>query len=646
MPINKLKFLTFLLLLFTNVQAFAQVVNGSLGDPVVSQDFGTVSNPVPVSTNYNYTSNTCPPDGSYTLATATYGCFGNNWHTVTHDHTGNAGGYMMIVNADETANKEFFKQRTGTGALCENTTYEFSAYIMNLIVPKDGQAIKPNISFVIEDLDGMQLNVPYNAIIPESVSADGWAKYGITFRTPAGVNEVVIKMINIAPGGNGNDLLLDDIAFRAYGETIQAGFDNDVSITDSPVCEGDPYSFTITAKVPASYSDASLQWQLNLNDGNGWKDIQEDGAHGLTYSITKPSAVKGVYQYRLSVGEAGNTNSQCRINSNAVTINVTSYPVVANIPPRVVCEGDPIILTATGGATYKWTGPGITSTQNPLVIQVASAANEGAYHVDVISAAGCITPKDVTVTVNAKPVINISGTQTICAGSSTQITASATDGVTYSWSPAIGLSDPNLATPFASPSISTLYTVTVTNVNNCTSTNTVQVNVLPLPVAYAGDDKMIFEGQVTKLDGSATGDIATYTWSPADYLDDPHSLTPTANPPHDITYTLTVTSGNNCGESKDKVFVRVYEKIVIPSSFTPNNDGVNDLWNIEALNTYSDGMISIYNRGGKRVYQSRGYGKPWDGKFNGDSLPTGTYYYVIDLKNGTPALSGWVLILR
>jgi gliding motility-associated-like protein len=92
--------------------------------------------------------------------------------------------------------------------------------------------------------------------------------------------------------------------------------------------------------------------------------------------------------------------------------------------------------------------------------------------------------------------------------------------------------------------------------------------------------------------------------------------------------------------------VRVYKKIIIPNTFSPNNDGINDYWNIDALVTYPGSSILIFNRYGQQVYQSTGYARPWDGTYNGSPLPQGTYYYIIDLKNNTPKLTGWVLIVR
>jgi gliding motility-associated-like protein len=86
--------------------------------------------------------------------------------------------------------------------------------------------------------------------------------------------------------------------------------------------------------------------------------------------------------------------------------------------------------------------------------------------------------------------------------------------------------------------------------------------------------------------------------------------------------------------------------ITPPNTFTPNGDGVNDSWEITGLNTYTNCLATAYNRYGVMVFQSKGYSKPWDGLYNGKSLPAGTYYYIIDLNNTMPKLSGYVTIIR
>ena len=86
--------------------------------------------------------------------------------------------------------------------------------------------------------------------------------------------------------------------------------------------------------------------------------------------------------------------------------------------------------------------------------------------------------------------------------------------------------------------------------------------------------------------------------------------------------------------------------ISIPNAFTPNGDGINDVWNIPALVDYPSCVVSIFTRYGGMIYQSRGYAKPWDGAYNGGPLPMGTYYYIINLQNGQPPLAGYVALIR
>ncbi|HSC39067.1 MAG TPA: gliding motility-associated C-terminal domain-containing protein, partial [Chitinophagaceae bacterium] len=105
-------------------------------------------------------------------------------------------------------------------------------------------------------------------------------------------------------------------------------------------------------------------------------------------------------------------------------------------------------------------------------------------------------------------------------------------------------------------------------------------------------------------------------------------------------------TGNGCGTATDEVFVRVFQKVTAPNAFSPNGDGINDYWVIDGLDTYPESVTDVFNRYGQRVFHSTGYPRPWDGGFNGRPLPTGTYYYIIDRKNGFPLLTGWVFIVR
>jgi gliding motility-associated-like protein len=636
-------FLLFLLVLFTSISA-AQTCTGSLGDPVINQTFGAGTNPgIPLPrsiTNMSYISNNCPNDGYYTIANSITGnCYGA-WHNVTSDHTGNPNGYMMIVNASYQPSIFFTQAANG---LCPNTTYEFSAYILNLmtLAASGPDVIEPNITFSIETSAGQVLKT-YNTGIIDPTAQPTWKKYGTYFVTPPGVTDVVVKMTNNAPGGNGNDLILDDIAFRACGPIVQTGFGDLTSTGPQSICEGSSANYTLQASVGPGYNNPFLQWQIN-NNNTGWTNIP--GQTNTIFNLNITNAQPGTYQYRLAVGEGENISSpSCYVSSEPLTIMVNPLPVAQTPTLQTVCESDVLTITATGGASYNWSGPNITmSNQNPLVINNVSSANAGVYTVVATSASGC-TGAAVQTRVNIVPkvVAVVGNSPTICASESVPLSASG--GLYYKWTPSKGLNHDDIANPVASPSQTTTYTVKVSNDGCYDDSKSVTVN--NNPVANAGENKAIFEGQSVQLNGTVGGDnITSYYWAPATGLDNPNSIAPNANPKDDITYTFNVVS-QTCGTATSSVFVRVYKKITIPNAFSPNNDGINDLWNIDALITYPSCLVSVFDRNGQKVYQSTGYPKSWDGTHNGSPLPTGTYYYIIDLKNNTPKLSGWVLIVR
>ena len=638
-------FLFFLLVMFASISA-AQTCSGSLGDPVIYQTFGSGLNPGAALsgsiTNMSYTSDKCPNDGQYTIANSLTGsCYGT-WHNVTSDHTGNPNGYMMIVNA--SYQPSIFFTETANG-LCPNTTYEFSAYILNLmpLAASGPNVIQPNITFSIETSSGQVLKT-YNTDTIQPTAQPTWKKYGTYFVTPPGVTDVIVKMTNNAPGGNGNDLILDDIAFRACGPIVQTGFGDLTSTTPQSICEGSSANYTLQASVGPGYNNPFLQWQINQNNA-GWTNIS--GQTNTTFNLNMVNVQSGTYQYRLVVGEGENISSPtCNVSSQPLTITVNPLPVAQTPAIQTVCESDVLTLTATGGVSYVWSGPNITaSNQNPLIINNVTPSNAGIYTVVTTSAAGCSsTPARTMVKVVPKVVAIVGNSPAICAGESARLFASG--GLYYKWTPSDGLDHDDIASPIASPGQTTTYTVKVSNDGCYDDTKSVTVTVNKNPIANAGGGKVIFEGQSVLLDGIIGGDnITNYYWTPTIGLDNPNSITPKASPKDDITYTLNVVS-QTCGTATSSMFVKVYKKITIPNAFTPNNDSINDLWNIDALITYPACLVSVFDRNGQKVYQSTGYPKPWDGTRDGSPLPMGTYYYIIDLKNNTPKLSGWVVILR
>jgi gliding motility-associated-like protein len=634
--------------MYANAQPAAQTCTGSLGDPVINQDFGSGANPgvlLPYGvTNMQYVSSNCPNDGQYTIANSLInenGCHPDTWHDVPTDHTGNPNGYMMIVNASEQPS--IFFTQTANG-LCPNTRYFFSAYILNLITLRaSGPGVnEPDITFSIKTTSGQVLAIDSTGSIPATDSLK-WYNYGVFFTTPANVTDVVVVMTNNAPGGNGNDLVLDDITFRACGPIIEAGFASVTGSQENDICQGQSFRSVLKAGVIGN-DNPSYQWQKNYH-GAGWVDIAGENANSLNINFINSDT--GTYKFRVGVGNgSGIGEASCRIYSRPLVLAINPLPVVPAIQPQTVCEGNTIVLAASGGAAYLWSGPGVSnSTQNPIIINNVTSANAGTYTVIASSDKGCAAPPvQTTVTVVPKVNATISDSIAICAGESTQLKAAG--GTVYKWTPSTGLDHDDIADPVAAPLQTTTYFVAVSNGGCTDSSRSVTVKVMQNPVANAGGNKVIFEGQSVKLNGTVKGDnITGYYWTPATGLDDPTSLAPTATPTDNITYTLHVNS-QSCGMSSDTAFVRVYKKIAIPNAFTPNNDGINDFWDIQALITYPESLTQVFDRYGQKVYQSTGYAIPWDGKLKGSLLPTGTYYYIIDLKNNTPKLAGWVLIVR
>ncbi|MBO9683486.1 MAG: carbohydrate binding domain-containing protein [Flavisolibacter sp.] len=303
---------------------------GSLGDPIVNFTFGSGNNYGPALsssiTSMQYLASSCPNDGQYTITNYTSNCFSNSWHTVT-DHTGDPNGYFMLVNASYDPSVFYVQQVDG---LCSGTTYQFSAWIVNVM---NRSAILPNITFTIEKTDGTVLETYNTGDIPVT-NSPVWKQYGMFFTTPPGVSSVVIRMKNNAPGGIGNDLGLDDIAFRPAGPSTSIS--TSIPSDSINVCNT---SIPLTATIESCYLSNEYQWQVSYNNGN-WINIP--GANNITYTV--PVQPPGKYKYRLLVSAAGNIQvSNCRVSSNAVTIVVVPAATV-RLVGAVICSGQTYTL--------------------------------------------------------------------------------------------------------------------------------------------------------------------------------------------------------------------------------------------------------------------------------------------------------------
>ena len=275
-------------------------------------------------------------------------------------------------------------------------------------------------------------------------------------------------------------------------------------------------------------------------------------------------------------------------------------------------------------------------------------------NLQVTSGAGCI--RDTTIvlnTINPEPTgaFNIDKND-ICVGQSFLLSdnSNPANGTTVQWNWNMG--DGNVRT---TQSFNYIYgtagtfdiTMYITNSNGCRSTSaTRRVTVNPYPTVNAGPDLFILEDGSDTLEPIITAINPTYLWTPNNYFLSSNTMkNPVIKGVNDITYTLTVTGQGNC-VSSDQVFIKVLKGPEIPTIFSPNGDGIHDTWVIKYLDTYPGGTVEVFNRYGQLIFRSVNYSVPWDGTINGKQVPMGTYYYIVDPKNGRKLMSGYVDIIR
>ncbi|MBX7109787.1 MAG: gliding motility-associated C-terminal domain-containing protein [Chitinophagales bacterium] len=233
------------------------------------------------------------------------------------------------------------------------------------------------------------------------------------------------------------------------------------------------------------------------------------------------------------------------INSSTATVNVNSNPVVNTLAdPAIICSGETSTLSVIGLNNFTWSpGSQVTSPIN------VSPATTTTYTVSGNDINGCSGQATVTVTVNPLPSVTSNpAAVAICAGDATTLTAAG--GINYSWLPATGLNDPNVANPTANPAATTVYTVTGFNASGCSATATSTVTVYPAPIVNAvANPVSICEGGQAQL--TVTG-LSFFSWNPGGQTFSPVTVSPL----NSTTYTVTGSDANGCNGAAT-VFVAV-----------------------------------------------------------------------------------------
>lgn len=428
-------------------------------------------------------------------------------------------------------------------------------------------------------------------------------------------------------------------------------------------CVNDPISqfFDTSSIADGSQAQFTYSWNFgdpNANAGNPNTATAKDPTHKFTAT--------GNYNVRQTViSNAGCRDSITQVFTINGAVPVSGFVVQGGLQH---CSNDSIQITDTSSVspgklvkleiywdfandpTNKVTvnNPVLNATYRHKYPEFFTPATK-AFTIRLVAYSGvnCLSSSQKTVTLLATPDINFPAINPVCAdAASFQIQASAPNmaGGTGVFS-GTGVSSSGLFNPrVAGPGTYTLR-YTYTGANGCSNFKQQSVTVYPVPTVNAGPDRFVLEGGSATLAATATGSGLQYLWTPATYLNNAITLQPVTTPIDDITYTLTVTSANNCTAS-DQVFIKVLKAPTVPNVFTPNGDGVNDKWVIQYLESYPGATVDVFNRYGSLVFHSLGYSKPWDGTFNGNQLPAGTYYYIINPKNGRKQISGFVDIVR
>jgi gliding motility-associated-like protein len=354
---------------------------------------------------------------------------------------------------------------------------------------------------------------------------------------------------------------------------------------------------------PPGYN--SYQWFLNSN--------AIAGATSSSFTVSQP----GSYSFTAS------NNTLCDDISQLVDVIVHPLPQVTISPasPGNICEGESLLLTAnTSAPQLQWLLDG-----NPLAGAVSnqwSASVSGQYSVNVISANGCSANSAIfTLNVNPIPVLSISGPDSPpCEGESVLLSASGsfTNLQWFNGSAAESISVNSSGT----------YVLTAFNTNACSVQESYELMLLPVPEVSMASDVLMDCLNGSILEAKGDGFVQ---WSPIEGLSDANVLNPIAYPEQTTTYTITVSNASCTASDSVKVLVDC-GTLFVPNSFTPNNDGLNDVFRVSATDV-SDFKLWIYNRWGELIFFSSDVDKGWDGRHNGMYCAQGVYVWLIEARN-------------
>jgi gliding motility-associated-like protein len=439
-----------------------------------------------------------------------------------------------------------------------------------------------------------------------------------------------------------------------FTHTVTVSPKPDVPIANgnSPVCVGS----VIQLRTP-SVAQATYLW----TGPNGYSSAAQNP------DITATEALSGTYNLFVTVGG-------CTSDASPVKVVVNPPPVAAASGPHLVCvtaTSIPLRGSISGGTTTGvWSSsnpkgkflPSPTQVDNVQYIPSAEEKTAGKVTLTLSSTSqdDCsIDTANVEIRYGQEPgadagpvSMNICSQETrvqlngkvLVPGGTGFWTSSSNDGTFESGNQPNAVYIPSDADRKKG---SVTLTFNVDNAGECyTPTDSIKIRLFSPPTLTTEHVRYVLKDKTITLRPTVSDEKVTYLWSPDIGISDTHIKNPVVTGDVDRTYTLIVTDSLGCVSNTDTTHVVVSPKLAVSNAFTPNGDGVNDTWQIDGLIAFENATVDVFNRYGVKVYHSLGYGVPWNGQSNGQQLPFGVYYFIIDTKVENQRFTGYVTILR
>lgn len=432
-------------------------------------------------------------------------------------------------------------------------------------------------------------------------------------------------------------------------------------------------SYTVQARVTASLCGGSTTVVVNqpplltagtsttvascANNDGSIDIIAAGGTPAYTYSIDGgltyqagsnfPGLPAGAYN-NIVVKDANGCKT---FLSDVVGLNDTMRLELG--PDSTICFGSSITLlplTNNLTDTFKWrpaTGLNYDTVKNPI-----ATPNDTTKYILTAKWGACSRVDSLTINVKHKPIPFAGKDTLICYKSFAILNGSAgnlSGTVNYAWAPATNVTPANAPAAIARPDTTQMYVLTVTDNYGCnfSVSDSMLVKMKPPVPAFAGNDTNAVLGKPHQM--LASGGLS-YTWSPAGPLNNPFIGNPQATLYTDTYFRVLVTDEIGCNATDD-VFIKVYEgpNYYVPTAFSPNGDGLNEVFRPIPVGISVTEYFNVYNRLGELVFSTNGWLKGWDGKYKGKDASSGTYVWAIKGidKYGKPVqMQGTVILVR